>query len=79
MPSGIKLPSCGDKPWVIRGTCGVERVGRAAAVPVLDIYIGKVGREKLINTDSVPVDGMTILINSNVTRQLERLDIDTEG
>ena len=63
----------------MRGTCGVERVGRAAAVPVLDIYIGKVGREKPINTDSVRVDGMTVLIKSNVTRQLEPFDIDTEG
>ena len=79
MLGGVKFPSRNDKPREICGTCGVGWVGWAAAVPELDIYIEKVGREKLIDTDSVRFDGVTILIKSNITRQLETFDIDTKG
>ena len=57
-------------------TCGVGGVGRAAAVSKLQMYIRKVGWNKLPDIDSVRVDGVKILTNSNVTLQLEPFDID---
>ena len=56
------------------GPGGMGRVFRAAAVPELKVYVGKVGREK-----SSDIDDVTILTTSNVTRQLEPFDIDRQG
>ncbi len=50
------------------------RVSRAAAVPELKFYVGKVGREK-----SSDIDDVTILTTSKVKRQLEPFDIDRQG
>ena len=46
------------------GPGGMGRVFRAAAVPELKVYVGKVGRET-----SSDIDDVTILTTSNVTRQ----------
>ena len=58
----------------VRGPGGMERVSRAAAVPELKVYVGKVGREK-----SPDIDDVAKLTTSNVTRQLEPFDIDRQG
>ncbi len=52
----------------------MERVSRAAAVPELKDYVGKVRREK-----SSDIDAVMILTTSNITRQLEPFDIDRQG
>ena len=56
------------------GPGGMGRVSRAAAVPELKDYVGKVRREK-----SSDIDAVMILTTSNITRQLEPFDIDRQG
>ena len=78
LPAGRQTPCpCrGNNPGLARGRGGMGWTAGAKGEVEYDGYRRENGREQLLNSDPICVAGGTILWKSNVSHQLELLDIE---